>query len=174
MFTPLVVKSRGEHNAQSAAPNRSAAAARAAAVTVSPASILAISSRRSRLPSGSTVVAVRAPLAALETRKCAAPRAATCGLWVTTSTCTVSATRANRSPPTPPSHRRCRSRPHRIPALARSNRLTARLSPPASGETIRHPRRSSPTAQAPGQDWWRSGNAPDRCRRRPRRSPAYQ
>ena len=47
---------------------------------------------------GSTVVAVRAPLAAFETRKCVAPRAATCGLCVTTSTCTVSATRARRSP----------------------------------------------------------------------------
>ena len=48
----------------------------------------AISSRRASAPSGSTRVAVRPRAACFATSRCAAPRAATCGLCVTTSTCT--------------------------------------------------------------------------------------
>ena len=84
-----------------AAPNRLSAAARAASVTVSPASMRAISSRRAaaveRFDAG---FGAAAPAISLATRRCAAPRAATCGLWVTSSTCTRS-----RHPRQPLAHR---------------------------------------------------------------------
>ena len=58
-------------------PSRASAAARAAGVMVSPASIRAISSRRCSASNGVTVVAVRSWACCLATRRCAAPRAAT-------------------------------------------------------------------------------------------------
>ena len=58
----------------------------------------AISSRRAGRSSGSTIVSALPLRACLATRMWAPPRAATCGLCVTTSTCTRSATRARRAP----------------------------------------------------------------------------
>ena len=69
---------------------RLSAAARASSVTVMPASMRAISSRRLSRSSSSTIVLIsrldRSPVSRFRTRQCAPPRAATCGEWVTTST----------------------------------------------------------------------------------------
>ena len=70
-----------------AASSSRSACARASSVTVAPDSIRAISSRRSASSRARTPVRVTTPSWRLAMSKCAAPRAATCGLWVTTSNC---------------------------------------------------------------------------------------
>ena len=108
-------------------------------------------------------VEVRSRPAAFATRRCAAPRAATCGLCVTTSTCTplghAGQTLPHRGGRRPAD---ARSPPRRTPGSAPRNRPTAPPSSPASAATTRRPRRPAPAAPAPGRDWWRSGSAPDR------------
>src|SRR5205823_2964208 len=65
---------------------RLAAAARASAVTTLPDSMRAISSCRVSASSSSTRVTVARSACFFATRQWCAPRAATCGEWVTTST----------------------------------------------------------------------------------------
>src|SRR5579883_2464157 len=81
-----------------ACPSKLVAAARAASVMVSPASIRAISSRREAESRARASVIVRPFRLRLKTCQWASPRAATCGLCVITRTCTRFARRANRSP----------------------------------------------------------------------------
>ena len=77
-----------------ASASRRRAAARASSVMAAPDSMRAISSMRASSSSNST--RVRSPLR--EMRKWRAARAATCGEWVTSSTCVVRASRCSRSP----------------------------------------------------------------------------
>jgi hypothetical protein len=81
---------------------------------VAPASMRAISSRRSSSPMHATEVddLLAASDGPLAIRQCVAARAATCGAWVTESTCTFSASRAavRRWRPPPRRRPRCRSR----------------------------------------------------------------
>ncbi|BAB48892.1 mlr1540 [Mesorhizobium japonicum MAFF 303099] len=84
------------------------AAARASSVIVAPASMRAISSCRAGLSISAMPVATRSVLPDFEIRKCVAARAATCGAWVTDSTCTRFDRRASlwpmasaTAPPTP-------------------------------------------------------------------------
>ena len=85
--------------APAGAPSRSSAAARAASVIgftrQHPGDLLAPRPGIERIDERRRPGRARHAFA---TRRCAAPRAATCGLCVTTSTCTRSATRASRSP----------------------------------------------------------------------------
>ena len=81
---------------------RLSAAARASSVIRAPASIRAISSRRSSAWSSSTTVVISGPArrraARLWTRQWAAPSAATWGEWVIASTWTARPSRRSRSP----------------------------------------------------------------------------
>ncbi len=78
------------------------AAARASSGNLAPASIRAISSRRPSPSSGRTLVRTSVPLASacFSMNRCVSARAATCGAWVTVSTCTFS-----RQPLEPPPNR---------------------------------------------------------------------
>src|SRR6185295_3374011 len=82
---------------QAPASNRSAAA-RASLVTLAPASMRAISSRRALAVSMSTEAMVSPSESALETRSWSAAAAATCGECVMARTCRSCPSRARRSP----------------------------------------------------------------------------
>ena len=117
-------------------------------VTVSPASMRAISSRRARRPARRPASPRRPRAVAFATRRCAAPRAATCGLCVTTSTCTPLGDA--RQPLADRRRRRAADAASTSSntSVGAADPPTAPPSAPASAATIRRPRRSR--ASGPG------------------------